>query len=148
MTPEGSLLCSQEPTTCPYHEPVKSSPRPPTLHPKIYSNILLHLPLGLLSGLPFRISNQNIALFLASTMCATYPANPSILDLITLIFGEATSSLLGPNTWCGYDVPGMVLLCDLKVAMRIDRSKDMSVYVSVCISYSSNTVTLVVWKMR
>jgi hypothetical protein len=81
-------------------------------------------------------------------MCATYPANPSILDLITLIFGEATSSLLGPNTWCGYDVPGMVLLCDLKVAMRIDRSKDMSVYVSVCISYSSNTVTLVVWKMR
>jgi hypothetical protein len=31
MEPEGSLLCSQEPTTGPYPEPDESSPQFPTL---------------------------------------------------------------------------------------------------------------------
>jgi len=32
-------------------------------------------------------------------------------------------------TWCGCEVPGMILLHNLKGAMRLDRSKDMSVHV-------------------
>jgi hypothetical protein len=33
MEPEGSLLCSQEPATCPYPEPKESNPHPQTLFP-------------------------------------------------------------------------------------------------------------------
>jgi hypothetical protein len=33
MEPEGSLSCSQEPTTCPYPEPNESNPHPQTLFP-------------------------------------------------------------------------------------------------------------------
>jgi hypothetical protein len=33
-----------------------------------------------------------------------------------------------------YEVPGMTLLRDLKGAMRLDLSKDMSVHVSTCTS--------------
>jgi hypothetical protein len=32
-------------------------------------------------------------------------------------------------TWSGYDVPGRILLHDFKGAMRLDRSKDISVHV-------------------
>jgi hypothetical protein len=35
----------------------------------------------------------------------------------------------------GYEVPGMNLLRDLRGAMRLDRSEDMSVHVSTCTSY-------------
>jgi len=33
MEPEGSLPCSQEPTTGPYHEPDASNPHLPNLFP-------------------------------------------------------------------------------------------------------------------
>jgi hypothetical protein len=33
------------------------------------------------------------------------------------------------RTWCGYEVPGMILLRYLRGAMRHDRSKDMSVHI-------------------
>jgi len=33
------------------------------------------------------------------------------------------------NTRCAYEVPGMIILPDLKGAMRLDVSKDMSVHV-------------------
>jgi len=35
--------------------------------------------------------------------------------------------------WCGNEVPGMILLCDLKEAMRLDRTKDMSMHISNCL---------------
>jgi hypothetical protein len=50
-------------------------------------------------------------------------------------------------TWCGREVPGMILLRDLKGAMRLDHSKDMSVHVSTCTSYDFNALTSVVWKL-
>jgi len=43
--------------------------------------------------------------------------------------------------WYGYEVLGMILLRDLKGAMRLDRSKDMSVRVSTCNSYDFNALT-------
>jgi len=39
MGPEGSLLCSQEPTTAPYTEPDETS-HLLSLFPKIYSDII------------------------------------------------------------------------------------------------------------
>jgi hypothetical protein len=49
---------------------------------------------------------------------------------------------------CGCEVTGMILLSDLKGAMRLDRSKDMSMHVSTCTSYDFNALTPVVWKLR
>jgi hypothetical protein len=45
-----------------------------------------------------------------------------------LIFGLFKSSSVYhmTDTWCGYEVPGMILLSDLKGAMRLDCSKVMS----------------------
>jgi hypothetical protein len=49
---------------------------------------------------------------------------------------------------CGYEVPGIILLRDLKGTMQADDSKDMSVHVSACTFYDFNTLTQVVWKLR
>jgi hypothetical protein len=51
------------------------------------------------------------------------------------------------HTWCDYDVPGMILLLDLKGAMRLDHSEDMSVRVSPCTDYDLNALTPVMWKL-
>jgi hypothetical protein len=45
------------------------------------------------------------------------------------------------------EVRGMTLMSDLKAAMRLYRSKDMSVHVSACISYDFDALTPVVWKL-
>jgi len=50
-------------------------------------------------------------------------------------------------TRCGYEVPGMILLRDLKGTVRFERSKDMSMHVSTCISYDFNALMLAVWKL-
>jgi hypothetical protein len=49
--------------------------------------------------------------------------------------------------WSDYEVPGMILLRDLKATSRLARSKDMSVHVSTCTIYDFNALTLVVWKL-
>jgi hypothetical protein len=41
MEPEGSLLYSQQPATCPYPKADQSSPRPPSHFLKIHFNIIL-----------------------------------------------------------------------------------------------------------
>jgi hypothetical protein len=52
------------------------------------------------------------------------------------------------SAWCGYEVPGMILLlCDLKETVRLDRSKSTSVHVSICTSFDLNALTPVVWKL-
>jgi hypothetical protein len=53
MEPDGSLPCSQGPTTGPRSEPDESSTHPPYFS-KIHSNIILPPPL------PLRFSNQDI----------------------------------------------------------------------------------------
>jgi hypothetical protein len=40
-----------------------------------------------------------------------------------------------PFISCGYEVHGIILLRNLKGAVRLDRGKDMSVHVSTCTSY-------------
>jgi hypothetical protein len=51
------------------------------------------------------------------------------------------------NTWRGYEVPGMILLCDLEAAVRYDLSNIMSTHASTCINCDFNTLTLVMWKL-
>jgi len=46
-----------------------------------------------------------------------------------------------------HEVPEMILLRDLKGAMRLDLSEDMSVHVSTCTSYDFSALTPVVWKL-
>jgi hypothetical protein len=47
----------------------------------------------------------------------------------------------------GYEVRGMNILRDLKEAVRLDRSKDMSVRVSALTSYDWNALTPFVWAL-
>jgi hypothetical protein len=46
----------------------------------------------------------------------------------------------------GYEVPGLILLRDLKGAMRLHRSKGMSVHISTCLSHGFNALTPAVYK--
>jgi hypothetical protein len=63
MEPEGSIPCSQEPSTGPYPEPYQSNP----LHP------ILHLRLGFLSGLfPSGFNNNILHAFLFSHIRARW----------------------------------------------------------------------------
>ena len=116
MEPEGSLLHSKVPTTCPYPEPNWSSPYPP--HPTSWRSILVlsyHLRLGLPSGLFLSgFPTRTFYMPLLSPMWATCPDQLDLLHFITqTILGEEyrslssslctflhspiTLSLLGPN---------------------------------------------------
>jgi hypothetical protein len=48
---------------------------------------------------------------------------------------------------CGYELPGMILLCKLKGAMQLEHGKDMTVHVSTCTSYDCNALMPVVWQL-
>ena len=96
MEPEGSLLHSQVPATCPQPEPAWSSPYPP--HPTSRRSILIlssHLRLGLPSGLfPSRFSPKTLYTPHLSPICATCPDQLILLDFITLtLLGEQYRSL-------------------------------------------------------
>jgi hypothetical protein len=114
MEPEGSLPCSQEPSTGSYPESDESNP----YHPITVISILIlptHLCLGLLSGLlPSGFPTNNLYELVFPPIRATCPVRLILLNLIILIIlGEeyklwnsslcsfpqppVTSSLFGQN---------------------------------------------------
>jgi hypothetical protein len=50
-------------------------------------------------------------------------------------------------TWYGYEVSGIVLSRNFKGAMRLDRTKYMSVHVFASAGYDFNALTPIVWKL-
>jgi hypothetical protein len=88
MEPEGSLSCSQEPSTGPYPEPDRSSPYHPIL--SLLRSILIlsiHLRLGLTSDLfPSGFPTNILYAFLFGPIRATHPAHlrTSCLKLFNL----------------------------------------------------------------
>jgi hypothetical protein len=75
MEHEGSLLCSQGPSTGPYPDPEQSNPS----HPISLRSILIlstHLCYGLPSGLfPSGVPTNILHAFLFSPIRATFPAH-------------------------------------------------------------------------
>jgi hypothetical protein len=53
------------------------------------------------------------------------------LQILQIVFTDEAQGGI-TFTLCGYEVPGMILLRDLMGAMRLGRSKDMSVHVLTC----------------
>ena len=92
--PQGSLLYSQVPATCPYPEPVRSSSYLP--YPTSWRFILKlssYLRLGLPSCLfPSGFTTKTLYTLLLSPISTTCPANFIILDvIIRIILGEGNS---------------------------------------------------------
>jgi hypothetical protein len=103
MEPEGSLLHSQVPTTCPYFEPARSSPHPHFL--KLHRNIILSSAPGFPRQKPVHTSSPH-------TRYMPHPSHSSwfyhshdiwwrvqIIKFLICIFlhSSITSSLLDPN---------------------------------------------------
>ena len=120
MEPKGLSLHSQEPATCPYTEPDRSSLCPPPTHPTsgrfiliLSSHLCLGLPSGHLpSGFPIKTLYEYVPLL--SPIHATCPDHLSLVALITrvmsgeeyrakssllfsLLHSPVTLPLLGPN---------------------------------------------------
>jgi len=88
MEPKGSLSHLQVPTTCPYFEPIQSSPCLPSHCLKIHLNIIL--PRSSKCSLSLRFPHQNPECISPSLIiCATCTTHLILLDFITqIVFGE------------------------------------------------------------
>jgi hypothetical protein len=83
MKPKGSSLCSQNPATGPYPEPVESIRLIDHYLPKVHLNVILSTtPRSSQSSLTFGPPNQNSVNTTPPSMRATCPTHLILLDLI------------------------------------------------------------------
>ena len=101
MEPESSLPHSQVPATCPFLEPVRSSPYPHRYFLKIHLNVILpSTPVSPKRSLSLRFPHQNSVYNSHLPIRSAWPAHP-ILDFISrTIFGEQYRSL--SSSWCSF----------------------------------------------
>ena len=149
MQPEGSLLHSEVPTTCPYPEPARSSPYPHIPFLKIHLNIILLSTPGFPSGLfPSRFPTKTLYTPLLCPIRATCPAHLIPIDFITrTLFGEQYRSLsssfcifcqLGLNFYKSLGVPSPLCILQLIRQIHIEwQSKHNYVYVIYNIKLNS-----------
>jgi hypothetical protein len=116
MEPEGSLPCSQDPTTGPYPEPDRQSIPSQTISLRSISILPACLRLGFPSGLFLLLSHQYSICIPLLTIHATSPAHLIILimpgeqykswgsSLCSFLQSPATSSLFSPNIFLSYPV--------------------------------------------
>jgi hypothetical protein len=99
MGPEGSLTCSEEPSTGPYPEPDHSSPHY-TILSLLRSIVILsiHLRLGLPTGLFISaFSTKTLYALLFCSFLAKCPAHLTLLGLIIrIILGEEYKLMAAP----------------------------------------------------
>jgi len=123
----------------------------------LYSTLLYQT---LMTGIPVswkwtsKIQENHLHHFLCSRLRCERLSNWSVhvfplqCLFLTLRLPVMDSGLIsGYCIWCGYEVPGTILLHNLKGAMQLDRTKDMSLHVSTCTSYYFNTLMPVVCKL-
>jgi hypothetical protein len=85
MESEGSLQCSEEPSTGSYPEPEESSPYHPTLFRSLSSRPRRDLPSGLF---PSGFCTKTLYAFMLSRVRSTYPTQLILLDLIIMFCEE------------------------------------------------------------
>ena len=119
MELEGSLPHSQEPATCPYPEPARSSPCPP--HPTSWRSILIlsfHLRLVPPSGSFPQVSQPKHCIRLSSPIRATCPGHLILLDLTTQTILVEENRLRQANVLVYFSSAANVQTCKLSFVGR------------------------------
>jgi hypothetical protein len=128
MEPEGLSSHSQEPATCPYSEPDRSSPCPPSHFSKIHFNIILPSTPGSFKwSHPYKTTGKIIVLCISIFIFLDTKMQEKILHRMKANISRLQSTLNFPHEW-NFDSLGCFQICELFYS-----------YLSLSISYPDCT---------